>query len=222
MSPNNRAGSDPQQLLHHRLVFCPADVTVRWDEAVRLRCVSPSNLATLTWTGPASSSGRSVQAADGGLGFLASADTFGTYSCVAEEAGTLDVVATFNVQPAAPRSARPGHDVGSVDEPYEAVVTEEASSAPDTTASVTHDTEPGQNCGSDPTAASQSDNGPSVRFGEKSYFSELLVVSLLLVVSVGVLTLGGLLVWRRSRTGPEHKPVESTPSLNPEAEPALA
>ncbi|XP_040923562.1 semaphorin-4A [Betta splendens] len=227
------------------------DVTVRWGESVRLRCVSPSNLATLTWTGPPSSTGRTIQAADGGLSFLASADTVGRYRCVAEEAGHADVVAAFEVQLMSPRSVRPGHGVServgpsSTEEPYEDVETAEPPADPDLTVdgAVTNSSTHGtagkpedfgpsgvQNHDSDLTTASSNDTHSGKEAlrraqSQKSYFSELVAVSLLLVVvSVCVLLLGGLQMWWRSRTGrkasaavgPEHKPTESIPSLSPE------
>ncbi|KAM8870285.1 semaphorin-4A-like isoform 2-T2 [Spinachia spinachia] len=79
----------------------PVRVNVHSNEAVRLRCVKPSNLATLTWT---SSRFRVlpenlyITSADGALSFLASADTFGSYYCAAQEAGHKEVVVRYEVR----------------------------------------------------------------------------------------------------------------------------
>lgn len=240
-------------------------MNVHWDEAVRLQCVKPSNLASLTWKTPQFNSNQEklfIQSADGSLNFLATAATFGTYCCVAEEGGYTEVVASFNVHPISPRSVRPHHgvnehDVSSdADEPYEDIATEEPvlSVTPSDTeeffrehtgddtvttnfrAATTIKTQDfglnsvkinGLDLIPPSKKGAQSGNEPLSEFcEEKSYFSELVVVSLLLVICICILILGGLHMWRQSKTdnkvnspvspgnGEESKSMESVPSLS--------
>ncbi|KAM6910503.1 semaphorin-4B-like [Xenentodon cancila] len=87
------------------------EISVSLGEAVKLQCLKPSNLATLSWT---SSQHQRLprqlflQSADGTLSFLASSDTVGSYSCEAEEDGFKEVVVSYSVwQKASPRMLRP-------------------------------------------------------------------------------------------------------------------
>ncbi|XP_056301178.1 semaphorin-4B-like isoform X2 [Pseudoliparis swirei] len=97
------------------------EVVVHLNEAVRLRCLKPSNLATLTWTSPGFKSLPEelfIPSADGGLIFFAAAATFGSYRCEAEEDGYREVVASYVVQQvAAPdlrRDARSGKETPEI------------------------------------------------------------------------------------------------------------
>ncbi|XP_026172440.1 semaphorin-4A-like isoform X2 [Mastacembelus armatus] len=93
------------------------EILVPLNEAVRLECVKPSNLATLTWTSSQFENlpeNLFIQSAEGKLSFFATDATFGSYQCEAEEAGYKEVVASFSVrQIASPRSVRPSADVNN-------------------------------------------------------------------------------------------------------------
>ncbi|XP_068425057.1 semaphorin-4A-like [Clinocottus analis] len=87
------------------------EVNVHLNEAVKLRCLKPSNLATLTWTSPLFKTLPEklfIASADGSLSFLAAANTLGSYHCEAEEGGYREVVASYDVrQVASPRAFSP-------------------------------------------------------------------------------------------------------------------
>uniref|UniRef100_A0A8C9XTF2 Uncharacterized protein n=1 Tax=Sander lucioperca TaxID=283035 RepID=A0A8C9XTF2_SANLU len=116
-------------------------VHVHLNEAVRLQCRKPSNMAALTWTSSRSDGLLDklfIHSADGSLSFLATSDTFGTYRCEAEEGGYKETVASYEVrqivppqivppQIVSPRSFGPedDHVTDSEDEPYEDILTEE-------------------------------------------------------------------------------------------------
>ncbi len=243
--------------------------------AVRLPCLKPSNLATLTWTSAQVknlSQNIFIQSADGSLSFFATAHTFGTYRCEAEEGGYKEVVTSYDVrQTAPPRSTALKGDTIYVyneeDEPFEDIMTKTpmmsaTQPAADTeddltednneepTTSITDETkfieeDPGLTAidgdsGLDFTA--QSDAGVNedlpdnrqMMTKEKSYYSELVAVSLLLAVSICLLMLAALHVWRQSRTGLKNnsplcpqdgsntnESMESVPSLSSPEEPQV-
>ncbi|XP_034409974.1 semaphorin-4A-like [Cyclopterus lumpus] len=193
------------------------EVNVLLNEAVRLRCLKPSNLATLTWT---SSRFKSlpekvfILSVDGGLSFLAAAATFGSYRCEAEEGGYKEVVASYDVQQvASPRAFSP-----VAKETYEELVaaTMQPTGDPEEelqfTTDVEHKTDPGlkndlqdddpgitPNPGRD--ARSGKETLEETRVEEKSFYGELVAVSLLLAICVLALTLGGLHAWRQRKAG---------------------
>uniref|UniRef100_A0A3Q3SKF8 Semaphorin-4A-like n=1 Tax=Mastacembelus armatus TaxID=205130 RepID=A0A3Q3SKF8_9TELE len=163
------------------LCFCPTEILVPLNEAVRLECVKPSNLATLTWTSSQFENlpeNLFIQSAEGKLSFFATDATFGSYQCEAEEAGYKEVVASFSVrQIASPRSVRPSADVNNDNDHKhkdDDLVT------------------------------------PLSEAHEKySYFSALVWVSILLAVCICVLILGCLYLWHQNNLGLKVTPLVS-------------
>lgn len=229
--------------------FCPAEVSVQRNEAVTLRCMKPSNLASLTWTYPQNHETRGslfIHSADGALSFFATDATFGTYRCEAEEGGYTEVVATYDVREFSPRSLRPDDDdadeddVSITEEPYEDIATVKPAVSIETanTGILLTEAEGGVTlCTTTPTRGSgpdqiqasreipQSRNEPlGESLTEKSYYKELVVVSLLLGICSCALILGGIHRWRQRKAevggGPESgqktKSMERVPSLSPE------
>uniref|UniRef100_A0A671TTG0 Sema domain-containing protein n=1 Tax=Sparus aurata TaxID=8175 RepID=A0A671TTG0_SPAAU len=187
----------------------PTEVGVKLNEVVALRCVKPSNLAALTWTSPqlnARTKNLFIQSADGTLSFIATADTFGSYRCEAEEGRYKEVVMSYNVQQtASPRSMSPVTKVNNepppsgVDEPYEDIPTETANNAQVMT--------------------DQPDDAQQV-LQQKSYYSELVVVALLLAACVCVMILAGLHTWNQRRAGLKQKPLVS-PEVSSRTDPSM-
>ncbi|XP_062865524.1 semaphorin-4A [Trichomycterus rosablanca] len=72
---------------------------VTLNEVVNLRCPSSSRLARLHWERPGGRLSPSVyiQQPDSSLGFLATPDTLGTYACLAEENGSTQTLAVYEV-----------------------------------------------------------------------------------------------------------------------------
>uniref|UniRef100_A0A3B4VE88 Semaphorin-4B-like n=1 Tax=Seriola dumerili TaxID=41447 RepID=A0A3B4VE88_SERDU len=172
-----------------------------------------------------------IQSADGSLRFLAAAATLGTYRCEAEEGGYKEVVSGYTVRQAAlPRSMSPsptvdGHVPDTKDESFEDIATEaprvpEPSGDPedredtsttsfkDETTFNVKDSDLKNQTEDHWTVTSRKDSHSWKEPGavpprEKSYYSELVVVSLLLVLCICALVLGGLHLWRQRKT--EHK-----------------
>lgn len=233
-------------------MFCPAEVGVHLNEAVRLQCQKPSNLATLTWTSPRFRNLPEklfILSADGSLSFLATADTFGIYRCEAVEGGYKEEVASYAVrQIASPRSMNPipkadeNLVTNGKDEPYEDILTD----APViTTIQSSGDLEDYKtNYNGDKimtnfnveTILKKEDSGlknPFLNNGldaltsrkdaqsgnelpedtrmpkEKSYYTELVIVSLLLATCICLLIFGGIHMWRHRRTGLKKNPLVS-------------
>ncbi|XP_070823523.1 semaphorin-4A-like [Chaetodon trifascialis] len=215
------------------------EVGAHLNEVMRLRCLKPSRLATLTWT---SSQFKNlpekifIQAADGSLSFVAAAGTFGTYRCEAEEGGYKEVVKSYNVrQIAAPRSMSPvpnreeHHVPLDKDESYEDPVTEKPATSmtppsgdPEdnmemkeaatfnadlkgSTDSIKEDSGSQNNrhdVGLDPSPPSKQDIqvrmdllDESQKSKERTYYSEVVVVSFLLATCICLLIVGGLHMW---------------------------
>uniref|UniRef100_A0A3B4XYF9 Semaphorin-4B-like n=1 Tax=Seriola lalandi dorsalis TaxID=1841481 RepID=A0A3B4XYF9_SERLL len=169
-----------------------------------------------------------IQSADGSLRFLAAAATFGTYHCEAEEGGYKEVVSGYTVRQAAPpRSMSPsptvdGHVPDTKDESFEDIATEapwvpEPSGDPedredtfttslkDETTFNVKDSDLKNHTEDHWTVTSRKDSHSWKEPGavpprEKSYYSELVVVSLLLGLCICVLVLGGLHLWRQRKT----------------------
>lgn len=223
------------------------------NEAVRLQCQKPSNLATLTWTSPRFRNLPEklfILSADGSLSFLATADTFGIYRCEAVEGGYKEEVASYAVrQIASPRSMNPipkadeNLVTNGKDEPYEDILTD----APViTTIQSSGDLEdyktnyngdkimtnfnvetilkkedsglknPFLNNGLDFTSTSRKDAQSGNELPEdtrmpkeKSYYTELVIVSLLLATCICLLIFGGIHMWRHRRTGLKKNPLVS-------------
>uniref|UniRef100_UPI0037E9A351 semaphorin-4A-like n=1 Tax=Semicossyphus pulcher TaxID=241346 RepID=UPI0037E9A351 len=238
-------------------------VNVNLNEAVRLPCQKPSNPSTLTWTSHRFThlpEELFIQSADGSLTFIATADTFGTYRCEAEEGGYKEVIASFDIRPiASPRSTGPlpkdepeqmpedEDDEGIVSEEPKAATTQPSGDPEDPTSQgddfTINQTEQNDHnkdkttlnsfqdsaFGLDSTSRKDSHIGKEPLDGspeEKSYYTELVVVSLLLVACICLLILGGLHMWRQSTAGkmnplvsPEdgsqtNQYMESVPSLS--------
>lgn len=188
-------------------------------------------MAVLTWTwtraGPLPER-LFVLSGDGSLVFLASASTVGRYRCEAREGGATEVVARFVVrQVLAPRAFL--SDRGS--EETQEVLTEEPSPGPGPVDSGTESPDAGPTTdqelqenftenrlseaparpdGSDdgmdldPTSRQNQRSGlgpPHEPRGGKTYYREMVVVSLLLATSVLVLVLGSVHVWRQKKNG---------------------
>ncbi|XP_077950397.1 semaphorin-4B-like isoform X2 [Gasterosteus aculeatus] len=199
------------------------EVNVHPNEAVRLRCVKPSNLATLTWTSSRFQvlpENLFITSADGGLSFIAFADTFGSYSCVAREAGYEEVVASYEVRQNDPDDH--GQVILTTEEPkisaprtsgyVEADQTEEAELL--FTTDLKRLTPSGPTDNSlilAVTAARNAQPGGEAPkqawVGGRSYHGELVVVSTLLATSVLVLALAGLWEWRRRSGGLQESPL---------------
>ncbi|XP_029283507.1 semaphorin-4B-like [Cottoperca gobio] len=199
-------------------------VIAHLNEAVRLQCLTPSSLASLTWTSPRFRNLPEklfIRSADGSLSFFATADTFGTYSCEAQEGGYREVIASHEVRRAAtPRSISPfpkadESHMTNEGESDEDILTE----APFTSTprpsgdSETFTTEPIE--GFNPTPGRDGRpwkeplDGP--RLQQQSYYNALVVVSILLAACVCLLMLGGLHVWRRRDAG-----LKTSPLVSPE------
>ena len=207
----------------------PTEVRVCLNEVVRLPCPKPSNLATLTWTFPKSKNLPGfIQSCDHSLSFLATAVTFGTYRCEAEEDGYKEVVVSYDVQQTtSPHSQNPspnGDMAGvSKDKSYGDSATdifmkqpsgdtedqgnESTGTLKDETISCSEDSELKSNFqdNSTQTQDKQVDGAGKV----KSYYSELVVVSFLLVVCICILAFGGVHIWRQQKTQVKINPLVS-------------
>ncbi|XP_070768446.1 semaphorin-4A-like [Enoplosus armatus] len=129
MAQDLEDGNVEQECQSQSKASLDTEVSVHLNEAVRLQCQKPSNLATLTWTSPRFKNLPEklfIQSADGGLSFFATADTFGSYRCESEEGGYKEVVESYDVRQITPHSMSPILNVPSnKDESYEDIATEE-------------------------------------------------------------------------------------------------
>lgn len=214
--------------------LCPTAVHVYLNQAVRLQCLKPSNLAALTWTSPRREhlpETLFIQAADGSLSFVATAETFGTYRCEAEEGGYKEAVKSYNVREMAPPSPLNPvpednqYNVPNTTESYEDLLTPVLSLMPpagepeDVGDQFTPETKSSKE---GPGAIVSSEGctlAPEFRkeeeMAKRSYYSELVVVSVLLAVSICLLALTALHTVLHRRTGSKTSPsMESVPSLS--------
>ncbi|XP_037308933.2 semaphorin-4B-like isoform X1 [Pungitius pungitius] len=222
------------------------EVNVHSNEAVRLRCVKPSNLATLTWTSSRFKvlpRNLFITSADGGLSFLASAETVGSYGCVAQEAGHQEVVASYEVRRLEDHLTTVGQVVLPTDRGQVVLATKEPKTTylevdPTEEAGLLFTTDSSRLTPSGPTdnslilavtearTAQLGEQAPKKSLvGGRSYHGELVVVSVLLASCVLVLALASLWEWRRRRAGPPGEGgetrgwMETVPSLSgPEKE----
>ncbi|TKS82743.1 Zinc finger protein 12 [Collichthys lucidus] len=220
------------------------EISVHLNEAVKLPCLKPSNVAALSWTSPRIKDRTEklfIQSADGALSFFATADTFGTYHCEAEEGGYKEVIVSYDVrQVASPRAMSPipdseSHPPIGRDESYEDIVTNttRASAEPediitsragDFTTFVKEvdpvkDSTLKTDSEDEKTDATTSTHDVQFRkeqlddlqtlTKEKSYHTELVVVSLLLTTCICILTVGGLHMWRHRKLGLKTNVLES-------------
>lgn len=216
------------------LILCPTEINVYLNEVVRLQCLKRSNLATLTWTSPRFKhlpEKLFIQSADGSLSFLATADTFGIYRCEAEEGSYKEVVMSYDVRRIAPPRSMSHvpkgdehHAPNNKDEFYEDIETAVPTVTPPSgepegyTSRGKGDQFNKEDSGStnnfqgldftptprkDPTSRGYDQSA-------KSYHSELVVVSHLLVACIVlILVLAGLYMWRQRRTGLKMNPLVS-------------
>ncbi|XP_043973365.1 semaphorin-4B-like isoform X1 [Gambusia affinis] len=208
-----------ERILQHR------DVFVRLHEVVTLQCVKPSNLAVLRWSFADDLvllDRLFIQAANGSLHFQASSGTFGIYRCEAEEDGLMEVVASYDVRQAvSPRHLSKVHQDPATRGPEErSVGTEKPAVIPVSDASedetfITNDSDPEERvtqAKGDPFSVqeivptsrkdSRSMKNPAEEAPtQKSYHSELVVVSLLLAACVLILAVGAVRFWRRRSAG---------------------
>lgn len=201
------------------------EVNTDMNEAITLPCSKPSNLATVTWSAPQFTTLPEelfVQSADGSLRFFATARTFGTYICEAEEDGNKEIVARYIVQPAvSPRSFIPPNWTTNAEEPYEDIDPHESTTQPALEPDQTDQTVMNGKSTDEPTVFSEdtftyeddsdnldltptmeSDNQPFKEQPKitkiiKNYHSELVAVSFLLVICLCVLMLGAFHIWRQ-------------------------
>lgn len=231
---------------------------------MRLPCQKPSNAATLTWTSPRFKNLPQklfIQSADGSLRFLATADTFGTYHCEAEEGGYKEAIASYQVrQIASPRSMSPPPQYNEYpvpdyeDESFEDIVTMEPVRDPEDY-TIKDEGDKFSTNSKDMTSPNKEDSGLKKFLGgdlvsttsrkdsqswkeplngpQKDYYSELVVVSLLLATCICFLILGALHMWRQRNTGlkmnalvsPDgskaNQSMESVPSLSSPEDPEV-
>ncbi|XP_030605906.1 semaphorin-4B-like [Archocentrus centrarchus] len=211
------------------------EVRAHLNEAVTLSCLKPSNLATLTWTSTQFKSlpeNRFIQSADGSLRFLVTDDTLGTYRCEAEEGGYKEEVKSYDVQLKRARNFSPRtHESVSTEEPDENIATEDPtlflSQYVHTNTHTTKDRNNGFTTSFkdekisneqvpetkvDQTLTSVKDHQRSpepsdIPLKEKSYYSELVAVSLLLAVCICILILGSIHMWRQGKVSLKQDPL---------------
>ncbi|KAM9310746.1 semaphorin-4A [Pholidichthys leucotaenia] len=203
------------------------EINARSNEAVRLNCLKPSNMATLIWM---SSSLQAlperlfIRSDDGSsLSFFAGDETLGKYHCEAEESGYRETIASYHVKPVpSPRAVSPP-EAKTVDKPVTIVTEQFEDIAPEEpTVFATEDkndpeesktTEPMETKADTTTTTTteeqdltavkdtQSANHDSTpKEAKKSYYGEMVTVSLLLVVCISILAVVSLHVWRLKKT----------------------
>ncbi|CAL8248976.1 unnamed protein product [Lota lota] len=200
----------------------PVELQTALNEVLILPCARPSDLATLSWTlaGLPLDQKHFLQRPDGGLSFVVVADTLGNYTCTSQEAGYHEVQAVFAVTPHSSSTVRartslgwtrlrafgPATDPPPVEgdpaqDPTEAPTEDPAQEPAQDPAQDNHDeVQPSQEGGAArPTANCriQDRSGEDVRGGhwQKSYHTELVVVSLLLALCASVVLLGLVHRW---------------------------
>ncbi|XP_039887123.1 semaphorin-4B-like isoform X1 [Simochromis diagramma] len=196
-------------------------VRAHMNEVVRLSCLTPSNLATLTWAFPQSEK-LFIQSDDGSLSFVVTNDTSGVYRCEAEEAGYKQVVESYDVRLMRSRNLTPRtHETAGPDETYESIVTDDPTMSLTqlihTNEYTTDDRKNGFT--TSPTGkgtskehrgtnrnlqSSSSDTQYRVKLDdvtpkEKSYYGELVGVSLLLALCICIMILGSLHMWQKRK-----------------------
>ncbi|XP_013877691.1 semaphorin-4A [Austrofundulus limnaeus] len=194
------------------------EVWSRLNETVYLPCLRPSNMAVLSWT-----SNQSLpetvffRSADGSLRFLVSPATVGRYVCTAEEGGVKKVVSRYVVrQSPSPRGFQKPESSSGPEDRFEQIPTVEPAAEDWVTESKDRKliTEVQlQSCSEQPKDLETTAEGEKLSAGledgpqeelhpdTKTYYRELVVVSLLLAVSLLVLVLGSVHIWRQKKTG---------------------
>lgn len=190
------------------------------NEVVRLSCLTPSNLATLTWAFPQSEK-LFIQSDDGSLSFFVTNDTSGVYRCEAEEAGYKQVVESYDVQLMRSNLTPRTHETAGPDETYESIVTDDPTMSPTRLIHANEYTTDDRKNGftTSPTGkvtskehrrtngnlqSSSSDTLHGVQLDdvtpkEKSYYGELVGVSLMLALCICIMILGSLHMWQKRK-----------------------
>ncbi|KAK5854527.1 hypothetical protein PBY51_004713 [Eleginops maclovinus] len=217
----------------HRARFSPNKlpagelVSVSLNEVVRLQCPAASLLSQQLWERPNSrlSSDLYLHLEDGSLSFVATPATLGPYLCLSTENGYQQTVAIYHVQQ---RSGPVAQTPSSYNWPQNPpIATTEAgarlrpSAGPEGTETSQIETEPtptsrdalrGRNVSlweEEPKEAELRDRGPLQSARGPCYLKELVVVSVLLVLSLSLLITTLLYLFRqrcRSRTAPQARP----------------
>ncbi|XP_005456065.1 semaphorin-4B [Oreochromis niloticus] len=191
------------------------------NEVVTLSCLTPSNLATLTWAFSQSEK-LFIQSDDGSLRFIATGNTSGVYRCEAEEAGYKQVVKSYDVQLIRSRNWTPRtYESAGPDETYESIVTEDPTmfltQPVHTNDYTTDDRKNGFTTSPTGKVTSKEHRGTNgnlqsrssdtqyrvkpddVTPKEKSYYSELVGVSLMLALCICIMILGSLHMWQKRK-----------------------
>lgn len=196
-------------------------------QTVRLKCLKPSNLATLTWTSPRYKhlpETLFIQSSDGTLSFISTADTSGSYHCEAEEGNYRAVIQSYDVQlVAAPRAMSPNPDGDEdplpeiTDGLYKDFITSVRPSSEDQKNykgkdqhdQFTNKSDINKDFGSivniqlfTPTAEfrMELDNNLQKLTEANSFYVEMVILAFLLAVCVCLLVLAGFHIWQQQRT----------------------
>lgn len=214
------------------VTLLPAVVHAHVNEVMTLSCPTPSNLATVTWAFPQSEK-LFIQLDDGSLRFIATDNTSGFYRCEAEEAGYKQVVKSYDVQLIrwTPRT----HEAAGPDETYESIVTDDSTMFPTQLAHTndytTDDSKNGFTTSPTGKVISREHRGTNgnlaagvltpgrssnTQYGvmpddvtpkEKSYYSELVGVSLMLALCICIMILGSLHMWQKRKVSLRKDPL---------------
>lgn len=201
------------------VTLLPAVVRAHMNDVVRLSCLTPSNLATLTWAFPQPEK-LFIQSDDGSLSFVVTNDTSGVYRCEAEEAGYKQVVESYDVQLMRSNWTPRTRETAGPDETYESTVTDDPTMfltqlvhtdeyttddrKNEFTTSPTGKVTSKEHRGRNNLQSSSSDT----RYGakpddvapkEKSYYGELVGVSLMLALCICIMILGSLHMWQKRK-----------------------
>lgn len=194
-------------------------------QMVRLKCLKPSNLATLTWSSPRYKhlpETLFIQSSDGTLSFISTANTYGSYRCEAEEGNYTAVIQSYDVQLVAPPHAMSPNPDGdedplpeNTDGLYKDFITLARPSSEDPenyTGKDQHDqftNNSNKDFGSivniqlfTPTAEfrTELDNNLQKLTEEKSFYVEMVILAFLLAVCVCLLVLAGFYMWQQQRS----------------------
>ncbi|XP_063342218.1 semaphorin-4B-like [Pelmatolapia mariae] len=199
------------------------------NEVVTLSCQTPSNLATLTWAFPQPEK-FFIQSDNGSLSFIFTNDSSGVYRCEAEEAGYKQVVKSYDVQLIRSRNLTPRtHETAVPDETYESIVTDDPTmfltQLVHTNDYTTDDSKNGFTTSPTGKVTSKEHRGTNrnlqssssdtqyrvkpddVTPKEKSYYSELVGVSLMLALCICIMILGSLHMWQKRKVSLRKDPL---------------
>ncbi|XP_030638980.1 semaphorin-4A [Chanos chanos] len=221
----------------HSMTVPRKTISVVLSERVILPCQSRSKLATLSWRSENNSIDQKnyIQSEDGSLMFLASPATLGTYSCISTERGFHQILAIFSlsqsvspramVSPGKPNHNTPNSEPGTPSEtgqttdmeivPESDIIgghNEESVDSETTDENKEHFHSTVGGAASDPKTTGQTQNSGLKPVTEaKSYYRELVTVTLLFCICLCMLLFSGFHWWkwrRISNTGPQLIPVK--------------